>query len=76
MMKKTALALAAGIAWANTRPASAPTDETIVVSMAVGVGVAFFLACLLESKLREIRALNRFEPLGGAPKQTRCRPGE
>ena len=49
-----ALALAAGIAWAETRPASMPTDETIVVSMAMGVGVAFFLAVgnrLLKLKL-------------------------
>ncbi|MFL5170376.1 MAG: TRAP transporter large permease subunit, partial [Microvirga sp.] len=40
------LSLAAGIAFAYTRPDTAPTDETIVVSMCVGVAVAFVLAVL------------------------------
>ena len=37
---------AAAIAYAKTRPVETPTDELIVVSMCVGVGVAFFLAVL------------------------------
>ena len=34
----------AAIVFAQTRPASVPTDEVIVVSMCVGVGIAFALA--------------------------------
>ncbi|WP_310450265.1 TRAP transporter large permease subunit [Sulfuritalea sp.] len=37
---------AAAIAYAKTRPAETPTDELIVVSMCVGVGIAFALAVL------------------------------
>ena len=36
----------AAIAYAQTRPAETPTDELIVISMCVGVGVAFALAVL------------------------------
>jgi len=36
--------VALAIVFAKTRPANAPTDETIVVSMCVGVGLAFVLA--------------------------------
>jgi TRAP-type mannitol/chloroaromatic compound transport system permease large subunit len=38
------LSVAAALAYAKTRPDSVPTDELIVVSMCVGVGVAFLLA--------------------------------
>ncbi|MFO1328643.1 MAG: TRAP transporter large permease subunit [Rubrivivax sp.] len=38
------LSLGAAILFARTRPASMPTDELIVLSMSVGVGVAFALA--------------------------------
>jgi GntP family gluconate:H+ symporter len=51
------VSLAAGIAWAETRPATAPTDETIVVSMSVGVGVAFALAVL--NRLLKLHLLSR-----------------
>ncbi|MCM2288901.1 MAG: TRAP transporter large permease subunit [Sulfuritalea sp.] len=37
---------AAAIAYAKTRPADTPLDEKIVISMCVGVGVAFALAML------------------------------
>ncbi len=40
------LALAAGIAYAKTRPEGTPTDEKIVVSLCVGVGIAFVLAVI------------------------------
>jgi|EndMetStandDraft_4_1072995.scaffolds.fasta_scaffold45595_2 GntP family gluconate:H+ symporter len=51
------VSLAAALAWAYTRPATAPTDETIVVSMSVGVGVAFVLAAL--SRLLKLHLLSR-----------------
>ncbi|HEV8691560.1 MAG TPA: TRAP transporter large permease subunit, partial [Ideonella sp.] len=34
------------IAWGETRPAATPTDEAIVTSMCVGVGIAFALALI------------------------------
>ena len=40
------LSVALAVAFAKTRPASMPTDELIVVSMCVGVGIAFVLAVL------------------------------
>src|SRR5207248_2048047 len=40
------VSLGCALAWGYTRPASVPTDETIVISMSVGVGVAFALAVL------------------------------
>ncbi len=40
------ISVAAAIAFAKTRPASTPTDEMIVVSMCVGVGLAFVLAVI------------------------------
>jgi TRAP-type mannitol/chloroaromatic compound transport system permease large subunit len=40
------LSVTAGIVFAKTRPESTPTDEVVVVSMCVGVGVAFVLAVL------------------------------
>jgi len=51
------VALAAGITWAMTRPATAPTDETIVVSMSVGVGLAFVLSVI--NKLFKLHLLSR-----------------
>jgi TRAP-type mannitol/chloroaromatic compound transport system permease large subunit len=39
-----ALSVAAALLYAETRPATMPTDELIVLSMCVGVGVAFTLA--------------------------------
>jgi len=41
-----AVSVGAGIAWGQTRPAGVPLDENIVISMSVGVGVAFGLAVL------------------------------
>ena len=38
--------VACAVAFAKTRPAETPTDELIVVSMCVGVGVAFVLAVI------------------------------
>ncbi|MFO1220551.1 MAG: TRAP transporter large permease subunit [Burkholderiaceae bacterium] len=51
------VSLAAGIAWSQTRPDSMPTDENIVVSMSVGVGVAFALAVL--NKALSLNLLSR-----------------
>ena len=42
----TAVSLAVAIAFAKWLPATTPLDETIVVSMCVGVGVAFFAAII------------------------------
>jgi TRAP-type mannitol/chloroaromatic compound transport system permease large subunit len=47
----------AAIAFGKTRPADAPTDEIIVTSMCVGVGVAFVLAVL--NKLTGLHLLSR-----------------
>ncbi|MBU1236861.1 MAG: TRAP transporter large permease subunit [Gammaproteobacteria bacterium] len=41
-----ALSVAAGVIYAKTRPTETPTDELIVVSMSVGMGVAFAMALL------------------------------
>jgi TRAP-type mannitol/chloroaromatic compound transport system permease large subunit len=51
------LALAAGIVWGQTRPATAPTDETIVVSMSVGVLLAFVMAVV--NRLLKLNLLSR-----------------
>lgn len=40
------LSLGCALAFAKSRPATTPTDELIVVSMCVGVGVAFLLAVI------------------------------
>src|SRR5438093_2385941 len=40
------VSLACAVAWGQTRPATSPTDETIVTSMGVGVGIASGLAVL------------------------------
>ncbi|WP_232505018.1 TRAP transporter large permease [Rubrivivax gelatinosus] len=42
----TLVSLAAAIAFAKTRPDEMPTDELIVLSMSVGVGIAFALSVL------------------------------
>ncbi|MBI5897700.1 MAG: TRAP transporter large permease subunit [Rhodocyclales bacterium] len=47
----------AAVAFARTRPAETPTDELIVVSMCVGVGIAFALAVL--NKLTKLGLLSR-----------------
>ncbi len=52
-----ALSVAAAIAFAKTRPDTTPTDELIVVSMCVGVGVAFALAVL--NRLFRLKLLSR-----------------
>ncbi len=51
--------LSAGLAlaFAQTRPAAMPTDELIVLSLSVGVGVAFVLAVL--NKLLRLKLLSR-----------------
>ena len=46
LLALTVLSVATAIVFAKTRPASAPLDETIVVSMCVGVGFAFALAVI------------------------------
>jgi len=51
------LSVVAGIAWAEIRMAQSPTDETIVISMALGVGLAFLLA--LGNKLLRLNLLSR-----------------
>jgi TRAP-type mannitol/chloroaromatic compound transport system permease large subunit len=50
------LSLGCAIAYAKTRPASTPTDEMIVVSMCVGVGVAFVLAVI--NKVARLKLLS------------------
>ena len=42
----TAISLAAGLAYGLTRPAETATDETLIISMSVGIGLAFLLAVL------------------------------
>lgn len=51
------LAVAAGIAFGETRPEGTATDEKIVLSMCVGVGVAFALAVL--NRLLRLKLLSR-----------------
>src|SRR5206468_6114295 len=51
------VSLACAVAWGQTRPATLPTDETIVTSMCVGVGIAFALAVL--NKLFKLGLLSR-----------------
>lgn len=51
------VSVGAAVAFAYTRPATAPTDETIVVSMCVGIGVAFALSVL--NKLLKLKLLSR-----------------
>jgi TRAP-type mannitol/chloroaromatic compound transport system permease large subunit len=51
------LSLACALVFARTRPTEMPTDELIVVSMCVGVGVAFVLAVL--NKVFKLGLLSR-----------------
>jgi GntP family gluconate:H+ symporter len=51
------VAVAAGVGFAYSRPQGAPTDETIVVSMIVGVGLAFVLALL--NRVTRLNLLSR-----------------
>ncbi|HSI47405.1 MAG TPA: TRAP transporter large permease subunit [Ideonella sp.] len=51
------LSVAAALAWANSRPEGTPTDERIVISMCVGVGIAFLLAVL--NRLLRLKLLSR-----------------
>ena len=53
----TLLALAAALVFAQSRPAGTPTDERIVVSMCVGVGLAFALA--VANRLFRLKLLSR-----------------
>ena len=52
-----ALSVAAAIVFAETRPATMPTDELIVLSMCVGVGLAFTLAVV--NKVARLGLLSR-----------------
>jgi GntP family gluconate:H+ symporter len=63
--------VALSVLFAKTRPASTPTDELIVVSMCVGVGLAFVLAVInkvlklgLLSKMAERVTFVLIPPLG------------
>jgi GntP family gluconate:H+ symporter len=67
----TIVSVACAVFFAKTRPASTPTDELIVVSMCVGVGVAFLLAVInkvsglkLLSKMAERVTFVLIPPLG------------
>ena len=51
------LSVGAAFAFAKTRPADTPTDELIVVSMCVGVGVAFALAVV--NRVAKLNLLSR-----------------
>ncbi len=53
----TVASAALAVLFAKSRPADTPTDETIVVSLCVGVGAAFLLALL--NKLFKIGLLSR-----------------
>ncbi|MCP5267489.1 MAG: TRAP transporter large permease subunit [Zoogloeaceae bacterium] len=52
-----ALSVGAALFFAQTRPETTPTDELIVVSMCVGVGVAFLLSVV--NKLLGLKLLSR-----------------
>ncbi|WP_310734335.1 TRAP transporter large permease [Ideonella livida] len=53
----TVLSVGTAIAFAKTRPDTTPTDEMIVLSMCVGVGVAFVLAVV--NKVLKLGLLSR-----------------
>lgn len=53
----TALSVVAAVWFARTRPATTATDELIVVSMCVGVGIAFTLAVI--NKVTGLKLLSR-----------------
>ncbi|HWH72829.1 MAG TPA: TRAP transporter large permease subunit [Methylibium sp.] len=52
-----ALSLGAALLWTQRRPEAAPTDETVVLALCVGVGMAFALA--LANRLLRLRLLSR-----------------
>ncbi|MEX8493916.1 TRAP transporter large permease subunit [Sphaerotilus sp.] len=67
----TLLSVACAVAFAKTRPDTTPTDELIVVSMCLGVGIAFVLSVLnkvtglkLLSKMAERVTFVLIPPLG------------
>jgi TRAP-type mannitol/chloroaromatic compound transport system permease large subunit len=51
------VSLGCALAWGQTRPDTTPTDEAIVISMCVGVGVAFVLAVV--NKVLKLGLLSR-----------------
>ncbi|MDP2792799.1 MAG: TRAP transporter large permease subunit [Sulfurisoma sp.] len=51
------LSVAGAVVYAKTRPAETPTDEMIVVSMSVGVGIAFVLAVV--NRITKLGLLSR-----------------
>lgn len=51
------ISVTAAVAFAKTRPENTPTDEMIVLSMCVGIGVAFALAVL--NRLLRLKLLSR-----------------
>jgi TRAP-type mannitol/chloroaromatic compound transport system permease large subunit len=51
------VSVAAAMFYAKTRPATTPTDELIVLSMCVGIGIAFVLAVL--NRLFRLKMLSR-----------------
>lgn len=51
------ISVAAAVTFAKTRPENTPTDEMIVLSMCVGIGVAFALAVL--NRLLRLKLLSR-----------------
>jgi TRAP-type mannitol/chloroaromatic compound transport system permease large subunit len=51
------VSVACAVAFAHYRPDTAPTDETIVLSMCVGIGVAFAIAVV--SKALKLKLLSR-----------------
>ena len=53
----TALSVIAAVVFAKTRPAETPLDETIVISMCVGVGIAFVAAVV--NKVTKLGLLSR-----------------
>ena len=53
----TVVSVAAALAYAKSRPDSTPTDELIVVSMSVGVGLAFVLSLI--NKVGKVGLLSR-----------------
>jgi len=57
LLALTILSVAAAITFAKTRPVGTPTDEMIVVSMCVGVGIAFVLAVI--NRVSKLRLLSR-----------------
>jgi TRAP-type mannitol/chloroaromatic compound transport system permease large subunit len=57
LLALTAISVAAAIAYSRTYPADAPTDEVVVVTMLVGIGVAFAIALI--NRLFKLGLLSR-----------------